>query len=316
MQARVIRNLVALSFCMATAYATSAQDAHRLYVEPDGWAIGMNFGMSDLWGNVGTASPIDHYNNSKYFDKVTFMGGLFGRYNVHPGFGLRGQLNYGALYATDKWNYDLAKKATSQGEDAYQRYARAQNAKDDVFESTLLMEITPRRLNPEGKNALKRGQPFLGLGLSIFHFTPYSTVAASQDWVKTYDLDLEGQGFGAGYPKQFSLWQPAIPLVIGYRWDIGQHVNLGIEYMFRYTFTKYLDGVSGKYIDPAAFAEHLSPSQAATAALVADKGYWYGLEPANVAGNMRGNSAYTDKYSTISITLSFKVPTRTPKWWH
>ncbi len=316
MQARVIRNLVALSFCMATAYATSAQDAHRLYVEPDGWAIGMNIGLSDLWGNIGTASPIEHYSNSKYFDKITMMGGLFGRYNVHPGFGLRGQLNYGSLYATDKWNYDLAKKASTQGEDAYQRYARAQNVKDVMFEGTLLMELTPRRLNPEGKKAFKRGQPFIGLGISYFHFTPYSTIAASQTWVKTYDLHLEGQGFGPTYPKQYSLWAPAIPMVIGYRWDLGQHLNLGIEYMFRYTFLKYLDGVSGKYIDPTAFAAHLTPAQAKTAAEVADKGYWYGLEPQNAAGNMRGNSAFTDKYSTISITIYFKVATRTAKWWH
>ena len=301
---------------MASGYTSQAQDAHRTYVEPDGWSVGMNVGMSDLWGNVGTQSFVDHYTNSKYFDKVTFMGGMFGRYNVHPCFGIRGQLNYGSLYATDKWNYDLVKKATTQGSDPYQRYARAQNAKDIMFEGTLLMELLPMRMNPESKNAFRRGQPFIGLGISYFHFTPYSTIAASPSWVKTYDLHLEGQGFGAGFPPTYSLWQPAIPLVIGYRWDLGQHLNLGIEYMFRYTFTKYLDGVSGKYISPADFSAHLSVKDAQTAELVADKGYWYGLSQQNVAGNMRGNPTFTDKYSTITITFYYKVKTRTPKWWH
>lgn len=316
MQARVIRNLMALYFCMAIADTSSAQDAHRLYVEPDGWAIGMNVGLSDLWGNVGTQSPLEHYINSKYFDKVTFMGGMFGRYNVHPGFGIRFQANYGSLYATDKWNYDLVKNATSQGTDAYQRYARSQNAKDIVVEGTVLMELTPFRLNPESRRAFKRGQPFIGLGISYFHYTPYSTVAASPTWVKTYDLHLEGQGFGKGFPPSYSLWQPAIPMVIGYRWDLGQHLNLGIEYMFRYTFTKYLDGVSGKYISAADFAAHLTPAQAALAEQVADKGYWYGLSLPNSAGNLRGNPSFTDKYSTISITFYYKVNTRTPRWWH
>lgn len=316
MQARLIRNLLVLCICVAAGYTTKAQDAHRLYVEPDGWAIGMNVGLSDLWGNVGTNSFVDHYTNSKYFDKVTFMGGMFGRYNVHPCFGLRFQLNYGSLYATDKWNYDLAKNASTQGTDAYQRYARAQNAKDIVFEGGALMELTPFRFNPESKRAFKRGQPFIGVGFSYFHFTPYSTVAASPTWVKTYDLHLEGQGFGAGFPDNYSLWVPAIPLVIGYRWDIGQHLNLGIEYMFRYTFTKYLDGVSGKYISSADFEAHLSPAQAQLAELVADKGYWYGLTQPNVAGNLRGNPSFTDKFSTLSITLYYKVNTRTARWWH
>jgi len=316
MQARFIRNLLVLCICMATGHTTKAQDAHRLYVEPDGWCIGFNAGMSDLWGNVGTQSPITHYDNSKYFNKVAFMGGMFGRYNVHPCFGIRFQANYGSLYATDQWNYDLAKKATLQGQDAYQRYARAQNVKDDILEGTVLFELTPFRMNPESKRAFKRGQPFLGIGFSYFHFTPYSTVAASPTWVKTYDLHLEGQGFGTGYPPNYSLWQPAIPLAIGYRWDLGQHLNLGIEYMFRYTFFKYLDGVSGKYVSAAAFSEHLSPQNAQLAELVADKGYWYGLEPPNAAGNLRGNPGYTDKYSTITITFYYKVHNRTPRWWN
>lgn len=317
MQARFTHYLLALCMCMAVGYTSSAQDAHRLYVEPDGWAIGTNFGMSDLWGNVGTQSVVDHYTNSKYFDKVAFMGGIFGRYSVHPCLGIRLQANYGTLYATDKWNYDAVKGHGSplEGSDYYQRYARAQNALDDVFEGTVLFELLPKRMNPESKGASKRGQPYIAAGFSYFHFVPYSTVGASSTWVKTYDLDLEGQGWGTTYPKQYSLWQPAIPLAIGYRWDMGQHLNLGIEYMFRYTFCKYLDGVSGKYVGPQAYAEHLSPGKAALAEEVADKGYYEGLEPQNGAGNLRGNPGYTDKYSTLSITFYYKVHTRNPKWW-
>src|SRR5580704_13743339 len=154
MQARFIRNLLVLCICMALISRTAiAQNASRVYVEPDGWAVGVDAGLSDLWGDIGTKSFINHYANSKYFDKVTFMGGLFGRYSVHPCFSIRLQLNYGSLYATDKWNYDLAKNASSEGDDAYQRYARAQNAKDYVFEGTVLFELLPMRMNPESKSA-------------------------------------------------------------------------------------------------------------------------------------------------------------------
>ena len=316
MRPRCIPSLVALCISMAICSASYAQNASRIYVEPNGWSIGTDVGMSDLWGDIGTKSFITHYTNSKYFDKVVFMGGLFARYSVHPCFDIRFMVNFGTLYATDKWNYDAAKNATSQGSDAYQRYARAQNVKDYVFEGSVIFEFSPMRINPESRGAARRGQPYLALGISYFHFTPYSTVGSTDTWVKIHSLDLEGQGWGNSYPAQYSLWQPAIPMGIGYHWDIGQHLNLGVEYMYRYTLTDYLDGVSGKYVGAEAYAKHLSPHDAAVAAAVADKGYYLNLEPPNVAGNMRGNTSNKDAYSTITVTVSYHVPSRARRWWH
>ena len=315
MQARFIRNLLVFCFCMVFTQATKAQNAARIYVEPDGWSIGTDFGMTDLWGDVGTKSIIDHYTNSKYTNKMCFMGGLFGRYTVHPCFAIRMMLNYGVLYATDQWNYDKVKgKNLAEGSDVVQRFLREQNAKDQTFESTVLFELMPFRFNPESKSAHRRGQLFFGAGIGVFHFVPYSTEGNSNTYVKTYDLHLEGQGWGGDYPKNYSLWQPAIPLAIGYRWDIGQHLNLGFEFMYRYCFTDYLDGVSGKYVDPPAFYTHMPATQAATAEAVADKEPYFNNAPANTAGNLRGNPG-NDAYSTITITFSYKIFARNNRWW-
>ena len=316
MRAKYFRNLLALSFAAMSATASYAQDASRIYVEPTGFSIGTNFGLTDLWGDVGTKTVTDHYTNSKYFDKVAFMGGMFGRYTMHPCLSFRLSLDYGTVYATDAWNYDKAKKANSQGDDAYQRYARGQVAKSDVLEGSFLVEYTPRRRKPESKKAHKRGQPYIAAGLGTFHFTPYSTVGNGTKFVKIYDLHLEGDGFGAGYPKSYSLTQLCIPMVIGYKWDLGQHLNLGIEFNYRKTFTDYLDGVSGKYIDPSVYAKHLSASDALLAQEIADKGYLKGLEAPNVAGNLRGNSSNNDAYSTITISFYYKIFTATKEWWH
>ncbi len=315
MQARFMRNL--LVFCISILFAAKAngQDAYRVYVEPDGWSIGTNIGVTDLWGNVGTQSIIDHYTNSHYTDKMCFMGGLFGRYTIHPALGIRLMANYGVLYATDKWNEDKAiVLGQLEGSDPVQRYLRSQTAKDQIFEGSFLLEVTPMRINPESKSAHRRGQVFLGAGVGVFHFTPYSTVGDGTTFIKTYDLHLEGQGWGGSYPKQYSLWQPAIPLVIGYRWDIGQHLNLGIEYMYRYTFCKYLDGVSGKYVDPKAFYTHMSPEQAAIAEAVADKEPYFNKQSPNPAGNLRGNGG-NESYSTVTLTFYYKVLTRNRLWW-
>ncbi len=318
MQPRFIKNLLVLCCSVAISHTAVAQDASRIYVEPNGWAIGMNVGMSDMWGDVGTKSPIDHYTNSKYFDKVTFMGGMFGRYNVHPVFGIRFQLNYGSLYATDKWNYDGVKgNALAQGNDYVQRYLRSQTAKADILESSVIFELTPRRWNPESRKAHKRGQPFIGAGVALFHYTPYSTVAGGPTFVKTYDLDLEGQGFSGGnYPKKNSQWQPAIPLVIGYRWDLGQHLNLGIEYMWRMTFFDYLDGVSGKYLSQSEYNANLSPADAALAMRIADKQPYFNNSIPSFPGTLRGNPSNNDSYSSITITFYYKVNARNREWWH
>jgi hypothetical protein len=316
MQARLTRKLLVLCIGLAASLKGVAQDASRVYIEPDGWSIGTNIGITDLWGDVGTKSFVSHYTNSTYFDKMVFMGGMFGHYSIHPCLDVRLGLNFGTVYATDKWNKDLADKATTQGDDPVQRYLRSQDAKSYIGEGYAMFEFMPRRRNPENSKAKKRGQPFIGAGLGLFHFTPYSTVANTGKWVAIQNLHLEGQGFGEDYPKNFSLWQFEIPLSIGYRWDIGQHLNLGIEYMYRITFTDYLDGVSGKYIDPNAFKAHLSPKEAQTAAAVADKQQYYNNDLPNAPGNLRGNSGNKDGYSTLSITLFYKVLTRHREWWH
>lgn len=317
MQAKVIRILSVLSVAAVMNLSAVAQTFRpsRVYVEPDGWSIGTNIGTTDMWGDVGTKGPVDHYTNSKYFDKVSFMGGMFGRYSFHPSFAVRLMLNFGSFYATDQWNYDGVKgKNLIEGKDYVQRYLRAQNAKAIIVESSALLEYTPRRFNVKGK-AYKRRQPYLGAGLAIFHYTPYSTVANTPTFVKTYDLSLEGQGWEGNYPKKSSRWQPSVPLAVGYRWDLGDHLNLGIEYMYRMTFFDYLDGVSGKYVSAFEFNQNMSPNEAKTAIQVADKSAYYNNALPNRAGTLRGNPSNNDAYSTITITFSYKVPSRNRIWW-
>jgi len=317
MQARFIRNLLVFCICISFAETTNAQEAARIYVQQDGWAIGTDIGTTDLWGDIGTKSVIQHYTNSKYTNKMCFMGGLFGRYSIHPALTVRVMANYGVLYATDAWNYDQSHSGSTlitENNDALQRFLREQNAKDEVFEASSLIEVAPFRINPESRSASRRGQLYLAAGIGIMHFTPYSTVANSTDYVDVYNLDLEGQGWGAGYPKQYSLWQPVIPLAIGYRWDIGKHLNLGFEFMYRYTFCKNLDGATGNYVDPTAFYAHMSPTQAALAESVADKEQYFNDQYANQAGNLVGTPV-NDSYSSFTITFAYKIFAAERKWW-
>ncbi len=318
MRTKTIRGALAICMAIATTTVVKAQtENYNGFIEPAGFSLGANGGITDLWGDVGTKSVIDHYKYH-YTDDIKYMGGMFAKYTFHPCFAVRLQGNYGTLYATDKWNTDLAKKATNLNADAVQRYLRDQDIKDHITEASLIFEFSPFRLTSDFKIAYKVGQPYILAGVSYFHYTPYSTYNNSGRFIAIKDLHLEGDGWGAGYPAAIKYSQFAIPVGLGYRWDIGLHMNLGIEYMYRFTFTDYLDGVSGKYVSASEFNANLKGGDEVTAYQMSDKRYLsdkYGdYIPAGTPG-YRGNPNNKDGYSTLSIIIYYKVKNRTRPWW-
>jgi hypothetical protein len=108
----------------------------------------------------------------------------------------------------------------------------------------------------------------------------------------------------------------SVPLGLGVRWDIGQQLGLGIEYLYRYCFTDYLDGVSGTYIDPAYFDANLSPKEAAIARDMHDKSWIINNTTSHAPGELRGNKAVKDAFSTVSITFFYKIKSRIRPWWY
>lgn len=309
MRTKFIRSLLALCISTCVIHPSQAQTSARLDA-PSSWSLGMNVGMSDLWGDVGTESVIDHYNNKNYTSSMHAMGGIFVRFTPHPAFAMRLGVNYGTLYATDKWNYDKAKKSTDANSDFTQRYNRNQDIKDNIWEGSLLLEFMPLRMNPDSKSARRSGQPVILAGIGYYHFQPFSTLNGS--YQKIYNLHLEGDGFNfANAPKKYDLAQLCIPVGIGYRFDIGKQLNLGVEYLYRICFTDYLDGVSGSYIDPAYYDKNLTPNEAALARKLADKS----LNNSGVPGYLRGNPSNKDSYSTISLTFYYKVKSHRIPWW-
>jgi hypothetical protein len=313
--------VLAIALFSITNFSARAQEDAN--VEPHGVSLGFNFGMSDLWGDVGTKSMIDHYTNNKYTDLLHYMGGLMFRYSLHPALAARLSVNYGTLFATDEWNLQQAKKASSLQDDYVQRYARYQDIKDNVWETSLTFEFTPLRLgNPLGKAAQHRGQFYLLAGIGYFHFQPYSHYTDPEtkvtSWVKIYDLHLEGDGFSnmPDAPAKYSLWQLEIPLGVGYKKDIGEHLNVGIQWQWRMTMFDYLDGVSNKYIDPKYFAMNLPPDKAYMAKAMYDRTWVPGVVRGGApVGSMRGNPSNNDSYSTISVVVYWKFGTRTTNWW-
>jgi hypothetical protein len=324
MRKNLIRSIFVLGITVASLEASAQLGYSKEYVEPPGWSVGTNIGLLDLWGDVGTKSLIDHYSNEKYWGRPCFMGGFFVRYSAHPALAIRLGGNYGTLYATDEWNKEKAKKATSIEDDAYQRYLRNQSVRANTWETSLLFEISPMRMNVDGSQARKRFQPELLVGFAYFHFKPtakYIDPAGNdRGYVNLYDLNVEATGLPTeaykDAPPKYNLWQMAVPVGIGVKWDIGRRMALGIEYLYRITFTDYLDNVSGKYVDPALYASYLTPQEAALAAAMSDRSWEIDKGVKHQPGEQRGNAANKDSYSTFGVTLIFKVPSKKSPWWY
>lgn len=293
------------------------------YIEPRGWSIGTSIGLSDLWGDIGTKSIIDHYNNASYFNKPCFMGGLFVRYSFHPSFAMRYGISYGTLYATDMWNKQKAEKAANIEADAYQRYLRNLSVRSNIWEGQILMEIAPFRFSSSSRAALRRFQPLVLLGVAVMHFKPQaefidSATGINHGYINLHDLKVEGNGFlYSGAPNPYSLWQVVVPMGLGVRWDIGRRLSLGVEWMYRYTFTDYLDDVSGKYVDKSMYAQNLPADKAYVANQMQDKTWMINKNlPKHGSDEFRGNPSIKDGYSTFGLTLVFKIPSKKAAWWY
>jgi opacity protein-like surface antigen len=325
MRKNIARGLLAMCLS-AAAFTAKAQPAiPREYIEYPGFSVGLNFGMADLWGDVGTQSLMDHYFNGKYWDKPTFMGGIFGRYVSHPSIAWRANLNYGVLYATDQWNEKKAKKAKTVEEDAYQRYLRNQDVKTNIWEGSITMEVFPLRFNSENKSAANRLQPYALVGIGLFHANPWTSYidrySLRRKWIEVNDLRLEGEGVTyseavPSFARKTKKFQIAFPVGLGLRYDINRELAVGVEYQYRFTMTDRLDLVSSEYPTEDFYRRNLSPEDAELANALADKMYEIDPSVERKPWATRGNKEVRDSYSTFSVMLIYRLNKNKVPWWY
>ncbi|HTO15160.1 MAG TPA: hypothetical protein VLZ83_05290 [Edaphocola sp.] len=295
------------------------------YVEKRTFAVGATFGMTDLWADVGTKGPLEHYANSDYWNNIKTMGGFFVKYTHVPGFAIRMGVGNGTLYANDVWNRSLADKAKTIYEDPVQRYYRNLNVKTNIWEGNFMFEISPMQLfsNWEfGKGPHRRFQPYLLAGVGGIYFNPRGELVdyetKTSQWVDLRPLATEGQNFDKeGMPELYSRYSLVIPAGIGFRVDISRNIAVGMEYIMRYTFTDYLDDVSGKYIDPLLFdIAYLNEGpKSYQARRLSEKSGELVPGTVHAPGEMRGDPSTKDLYSTLSVNLYWNLFKRAKPWW-
>lgn len=184
--------------------------------------------------HIGVAGGLANYNgdllDKLYAKKITngFIG-LTVHYELQDQILIRGAYNFARVNGSDIYSkkpYLVLRNLSF--ESAISEFS--------IVGEYYLFNLYERRFSPYG---------FIGLG--VFHFNPYSYDSTGRK-VFLKPLSTEGQGI---YPdkKEYSLWQPAIPIGGGVKFAITENFRIGIEIGLRKLFTDHLDDVSTSYPD-------------------------------------------------------------------
>jgi len=231
-------------------------------------------------------------NQLKNFKDTHFTGSLFLRQNFNQRLNMRYMVSYGNVSGADS----SSNVSFNQN--------RNLSFKSRIIETSAILEINFLPFEPGNKKKFY-ATPYLMMGLSIFKMNPMAQ-AGNGNWFELQPLGTEGQGSKLNNKNKYRLTQLSIPLGIGFKGNLTQHLILGFEYTIRKTFTDYLDDVSGNYVDPVLLSKYNGP----LAASFADRSL--NAESTTNTGMNRGNSNFKDWYATAGIYLAIKLG-REPK---
>lgn len=245
--------------------------------------FGLMGGVSFYMGDLNPDIP---------FKKVMPAGGLFYRYNFNERFSMRGAFTMGYVMGDD------SKSKVAAQLDRNLRF------ESWLYEFAITGEFNFFKYAPGDMS--HPITPFLFGGIALFKFNP-RTEATDGHMYELQPLGTEGQGT-TYYPdrKKYSLTTASVPFGIGVKANISKTFSVGLEWGMRYTFTDYLDDVSGTYADPDVILSERGP----IAYELANRS---SLTDDQLTGRQRGNSKTNDWYSFALVTLSMNLKARPPK---
>ncbi len=143
--------------------------------------------------------------------------------------------------------------------------------------------------------------PYVMGGVAVFHFSPKAEY--NGQWYDLQPLGTEGQGLSQDKQRLYRTSGIALPLGAGIRYRLGPQWAVGVEGIYRRTFTDYIDDVSGKYFDNNTLRTYRSD----LSANLADRLGEYAGNPDLhfTTDEQRGNPNTKDVYFTGGITVYY-----------
>ena len=249
-----------------------------------------------------------------------------------PRYQLVGSFTYGGIRGSD------AEAADPGDENGIFRYNRNLSFRNRIKELSAVGQVDLFE-NQSTYISRVKWTPYIYAGVAVFHHNPQgeapefdaagNPTGKKGEWVDLQPLGTEGQhanlletdvNYGI---KPYKLIQFAIPFGLGARFRANEVIDVAIEYGFRYTFTDYLDDVSGNYVDLGVFGNDVLARSMSykTDPALANKTYvgrdgqtynvlnGYGEEYGGTSpgdpGNVRGNSSNKDIYMLTTIRVTY-----------
>lgn len=142
-------------------------------------------------------------------------------------------------------------------------------------------------------------------GIAGFYFNPQAEYQG--EWYDLQPLGTEGQNY-IDTREPYSRIALAIPFGFQVKYIINSKWSAALDFGPRFTFTDYIDDVSGTYADPDEIAAH--SDNPVVARELADPSLSRATHPEYTgAGQQRGNSFDDDIYMFMFVTVNYKVKT-------
>ncbi len=281
--------------------------------------FGLNLGASGYLGDIGGAELTRRTSILDIHLKETKPSfGIYSRYKLKKQWALQGGFNYVKLEDYDANSDNPARKA------------RNLNFRNNIFELSSRIEwsfYVNNHLRNKGYYS-KKLNTYLFLGLGGFYHKPQGQITSNGvtlyegRWFDLRPWKTEGQ------KTEYSKLSVSIPMGLGFYITTYTYWRFGWEINYRYTFTDYIDDISGFYANPqlldplaAEFAsqtyqelidqindDYDPNSQYGSAGSINDHQYGPGANQGK--GTKRGDPLHNDSFITSSFTVAYIFKSR------
>lgn len=217
--------------------------------------------------------------------------GIFARYQMTPKLSLRANLMYCRLFGAD----------SNLKETESTKWQKSRNLAfySDVYEASGILEYNFIKDNTNSNYVRNRFIPYSFGGIGVFYFDPKAIHPISGDPISLRPLKLNG--------VSYSPVSMAIPFGVGIRCYINGTWQVGLEMGIRYTFTTFLDDISGDATYPSP---ETLPNDDARIMVSRNQNSMNQTTQmvTNFGGKPRGKIDYiNDLYYIYGITISYRI---------
>jgi hypothetical protein len=246
-------------------------------------------------GEIGISAGVAQYfgdlNPSPRFNTPNLAASAFFRKNINNYVAVRVAASYAFLAYSDKLN----------GYNEFM-YRRNLSFNTNIWEFSIQGDFNFFKFIPGSYSY--RFTPYITFGAGVFNYDPYTYYQGQKVYLR--QLGTEGQG-SAAYPdrKPYGPMAVCFPFGVGFKYSLNARMNVGMEILYRFTTTDYIDDVSKTYA-PNAQPQFLPNGQPTLWYALEDRSYETG-EPIGIQGRQRGYSNQKDSYLTAQLFLSFNL---------